>query len=115
MSEHCVFCKILAGEIPGDFVYRDNEIAAFRDINPVAPTHILILPVQHIESVQNLRSEDEGLVGRMILRAKALAEQEGISERGYRLVINAGPDGGQVVPHLHMHLIGGRSLGSRLS
>jgi histidine triad (HIT) family protein len=115
MSENCVFCKILAGEIPGDFVYRDDEIVAFRDINPVAPTHILVLPRQHIESVPTLKPEHEGLMGRMILRAKALAEQEGISERGYRLVINAGPDGGQIVPHLHMHLIGGRSLGSRLS
>jgi histidine triad (HIT) family protein len=115
MSDNCLFCRIIAGVIPGDFVYRDNEIVAIRDINPVAPTHILVLPKQHIESVQTLKAEHEGLMGRMILRAEALAEEEGIADRGYRLIINAGPDGGQIVPHLHMHLIGGRSLGSRLS
>lgn len=114
MSEHCVFCRIIAGEIPGDFVYRDDEIAAFRDVNPVAPTHILLVPVRHMESLEELQPEDVGLIGRMVLRAKALAEQEGVAESGYRLVVNNGPDGGQVVPHVHLHLVGGRHLGQRL-
>ncbi|TFH37024.1 MAG: histidine triad nucleotide-binding protein [Dehalococcoidia bacterium] len=114
MSEQCVFCRIISGEIPGDFVYRDDEIVAFRDINPVASTHVLVVPRQHIESVQTLRQEQEGLVARMILRAKVLAEEEGIADRGYRLVLNSGPDGGQVVPHLHLHLIGGRRLADRM-
>lgn len=114
MSEHCVFCRIIAGEIPGDFVYRDDEIAAFRDVNPVAPTHILLVPVRHMESLEELQPEDVGLIGRMVLRAKALAEQESVAESGYRLVVNNGPDGGQVVPHVHLHLVGGRHLGQRL-
>jgi histidine triad (HIT) family protein len=115
MSEECIFCRIIAGEIPAEFVYRDEEIVAFRDVNPVAPTHILVLPREHIQSVQDLRPEHEGLAGRMILRAKALAEEEGVATTGYRLVVNSGADGGQIVPHLHLHLIGGRRLGSRLS
>ena len=110
MSEGCLFCRIVAGDIPGDFVYQDTEMVAFRDINPVASTHILLVPRQHIESVQNLRPEHEGLIGRMVLRARALGEEEGIAERGYRLVVNSGREGGQVVPHLHIHLIGGRRL-----
>jgi len=114
MSEGCLFCRIVSGEIPGDFVYRDNEMVAFRDIHPVATTHILLVPCQHIESVKDLQPEHEGLVGRMVLRARALAEQEGIAERGFRLVVNNGPDGGQVVPHLHLHLIGGRRLADRV-
>jgi len=114
MSESCLFCRIVSGEIPGDFVYRDNEMVAFRDIHPVATTHILLVPRQHIESVRDLQPEHEGLVGRMVLRARALAEEEGIAERGFRLVVNNGPDGGQVVPHLHIHLIGGRRLADRV-
>ncbi len=114
MSEHCIFCRIIAGEIPGDFVYRDEEMVAFRDINPVASTHILLVPLRHIESVEALQPEDAGLMGRMILRAKALAEQEGIALNGYRLVVNTGPDGGQIVPHLHLHLIGGQRLNVRM-
>jgi len=114
MSESCLFCRIVSGEIPGDFVYRDNEMVAFRDIHPVATTHILLVPRQHIESVRDLQPEHEGLVGRMVLRARALAEEEGIAERGFRLVVNNGPYGGQVVPHLHIHLIGGRRLADRV-
>jgi len=110
MSESCIFCRIIAGEIPGDFVYEDGEMVAFRDIHPVASTHILLVPREHIGNVQSLRPEHEALVGRMVLRARALAEQEGIAEGGYRLVVNSGPDGGQVVPHLHLHLVGGRRL-----
>ena len=110
MTTDCVFCRIVAGEIPGDMGYQDAEIVAFKDIHPVASTHILILPRKHVESVQELDESDGALVGRMVLRAKQLAEQEGVAERGYRLVVNCGPEGGQVVPHLHLHLIGGRKL-----
>lgn len=114
MAETCIFCRIIAGEIPGDFVYQDGEMVAFRDIKPVASTHILLVPREHIGTVQDLRQEHEGLVGRMVLRARALAEEEGISAQGYRLVINSGPDGGQVVPHLHLHLVGGRRLSDHI-
>ena len=114
MAADCVFCRIVSGEIPGDFVFQDHEIVAFRDIHPVASTHILLVPRVHIGSVQDLRSGDEAFIGRMILRAKALAEQEGVAERGYRLVLNCGAYGGQIVPHLHLHLIGGRKLGDSL-
>ena len=110
MTTDCVFCRIVAGEIPGDMVYQDAEIVAFRDIHPVASTHILILPRKHIGSLQEMDESDGVLVGRMVLCAKQLAEQEGVAERGYRLVVNSGPEGGQIVPHLHLHLIGGRKL-----
>ena len=114
MSEGCLFCRIVAGEIPGDFVYRDNEMVAFRDIHPVATTHILLVPREHIVSMNELGPEHEGLMGRMMLRARALAEKEGVAEGGFRLVVNNGADGGQVVPHLHLHLIGGRRLKDRM-
>ena len=110
MPDTCIFCRIISGEIPGDFVYQDDEMVAFRDIHPMAPTHILLVPREHIEGVQTLTPEKEGLVGRMVLRARLLAEETGIAENGYRLVFNSGPDGGQMVPHLHLHLIGGRKL-----
>ncbi|MCK9356788.1 MAG: histidine triad nucleotide-binding protein [Dehalococcoidia bacterium] len=114
MTADCVFCRIVSGEIPGDFVFQDHEMVAFRDIHPVASTHILLVPREHIGSVQDLKSGDEEFIGRLILRAKALAEQEGVAERGYRLVLNCGVYGGQIVPHLHLHLIGGRKLGDSL-
>ena len=110
MTDACIFCRIIAGEVPGDIVFQDAEIVAFRDVHPVASTHVLIVPRKHVESVQELDDEDGDLVGRMVLCAKRLAEQEGISERGYRLVVNCGPEGGQIVPHLHLHLVGGRKL-----
>ena len=106
----CIFCKIIAGEIPGDLVYDDDQVVAFRDIHPVAPTHVLIVPRQHIPSVSALDSEHEALAGHMLLVARKLAEQEGIADSGYRLIINAGEHAGQVVPHLHLHLIGGHKM-----
>jgi len=114
MSESCIFCRIIAGEIPSDFVYEDEEMVAFRDIHPVASTHILVVPRRHIESMKDLEPVHEGLIGRMMLRVRALAEQEGVANSGFRLVVNNGPDGGQVVPHLHLHLIGGRRLKERM-
>jgi len=106
----CIFCKIIAGEIPSTKVYEDDAVTAFRDINPVAPTHILIIPNKHIPAVNDLTPEDEATVGQLFTIAKQIAVAEGVAESGYRLTINNGPDGGQVVFHLHLHLLGGRKL-----
>jgi histidine triad (HIT) family protein len=114
MAEECIFCRIVAGEVPGDIVYQDENFLAFRDIMPKAPTHVLIIPKTHITSLAELTEGQQKLAGRLIIIAKKLAEKEGIAKRGYRLVINCGPEGGQVVPHLHLHLIGGRKLDAKL-
>jgi histidine triad (HIT) family protein len=106
----CIFCKIVAGEIPSDFIYEDEEFIAFRDIQPQAPVHVLIVPREHIASLNKLSEKNTLLIGRLILLAKHLAEKENIAENGYRLVINCGSEGGQIVPHLHLHLIGGAKL-----
>jgi len=106
----CIFCKIIAGEIPGDIVYQDEEVIAFRDINPLAPTHLLIIPKKHIPSLASISEAESPLIGHMVNVANQLARKEGIAEKGYRLVINCGEQGGQLVPHLHMHLLGGRKL-----
>jgi histidine triad (HIT) family protein len=110
----CIFCKIAAGEIPSDFVYKDDEILAFRDIQPIAPTHILIIPKKHITSLVDLGESDLPLTAKMVKVAKDLARKEGIAEKGYRLVINTGKEGTQIVQHLHLHLIGGRQLSGRI-
>ncbi len=110
----CIFCKIIAGEIPSDTIYKDEEFIAFRDIQPQAPVHILIVPVKHIVSVNDLGEKDTSMIGRLILLARRLAEEEHVAESGYRLVINCGNEGGQVVPHLHLHLIGGTRLNDRM-
>ena len=110
----CIFCKIVAGEIPADTIYQDERVIAFRDINPVAPTHLLIIPKKHIPSLTHLSEADSSLIGDMVNAANQLAKREGIAESGYRLVINCGEQGGQLVPHLHMHLLGGRQLSAAL-
>jgi histidine triad (HIT) family protein len=114
MTEECIFCRIVAGEVPGDIVYQDEDFLAFRDILPKAPTHVLIIPKTHITSAAELADGHQELAGYLIIIAKNLAEKEGIAKKGYRLVINCGPEGGQVVPHLHLHLIGGRQMDARL-
>lgn len=106
----CIFCKIIAGEIPSTNVYKDDQVTAFRDINPAAPTHILIVPNKHIDSVNLMIADDEPLIGKLYSVAKELAAKEGISESGYRLVVNTGAGAGQTVFHLHMHLLGGRQM-----
>ena len=106
----CLFCKIVSGDIQGDIVHQDDEILAFRDINPQAPTHILIIPKKHIATVNDLAEEDQQLIGKLFSDAKALAKQEGLSERGYRLVMNCNADAGQTVFHIHLHLLGGRTM-----
>jgi histidine triad (HIT) family protein len=105
-----IFLKIIAGEIPCNKVYEDEEILAFRDIRPQAPVHVLIIPKREIPTLNDLRPEDAGLVGRLFLVAKQIAEQEGIAASGYRTVFNCGRDAGMEVPHLHLHLLGGRPL-----
>ena len=106
-----LFAEIIRGERPSDMVYQDELVSAFRDINPAAPVHILIVPNKVIPTVADLTDEDQTLAGRMMLVAKKLAEQEGIAEDGYRLIINCKENGRQEIYHLHMHLIGGRPLG----
>ena len=110
MAVDCVFCKIVAGEIPGEILYQDEDVIAFCDINPVAPTHLLIVSKKHIPSLLDMTDADAPLIGHMTRVANQLAREHGVAESGYRLVINCGEQGGQVVPHLHMHLIGGRAL-----
>ncbi len=105
----CLFCQIVAGERPATFVYRDDDVVAIRDIHPQAPTHILVIPTKHIISVAEATVEDEGLIGRMMTIAKTIAQQENLS-KGFRLVINSGPQAGQSVFHLHVHLLGGRVM-----
>ena len=106
-----IFSKIVAGELPADVVYKDDRVTAFRDVNPAAPTHILIVPNREIPTVNDLADEDEALAGHMLLVARDLAKREGVAESGYRLIINCNRDGNQEVFHLHLHLIGGRTLG----
>lgn len=110
----CIFCKIIGGEIPSKTLYQDDKVIAFRDINPVAPTHVLIVPKKHITSLAHLPDAETPLIGYMAKIANQLAREEGIFESGFRLVISSGEQGGQVVPHLHMHLLGGRKLAVRL-
>jgi histidine triad (HIT) family protein len=108
MAEPCIFCRIAHGEIHAQMVVNSKEIAAFRDLNPQAPTHILIIPKQHIASLDD--ANDSNLLGQMIALAAAIARQEGIAKSGYRTVINTGKNGGQSVDHLHIHLLGGRAM-----
>ncbi|MCX6004152.1 MAG: histidine triad nucleotide-binding protein [Chloroflexi bacterium] len=110
----CIFCKIASGSIPVDIVYSDKDLIAFRDIHPQAPVHDVIIPRKHIESVNDLNTSTKELAGKMLLVAKLVARKEGVAERGYRLSINCGPDGTQIVPHIHIHLLGGRMLTNEL-
>jgi histidine triad (HIT) family protein len=114
MAEETIFSKIIRREINADIVYQDDRATAFRDISPQAPTHILIVPNKLIPTVNEVTPEDEAMLGHMFVVAAAVAKQEGVAESGYRLLINCGADGGQVVFHLHMHLFGGRKLGPML-
>jgi len=107
----CVFCKIIAAEIPGEIVFRDEQATAFRDLRPAAPTHILIVPNKHIASVNQLEAGDEALIGHLFTVAKQIAAQKGIDKSGYRLIVNTNADAGQTVFHIHLHLLGGTRLG----
>ena len=110
MATDCLFCKIVNRELPADIVYEDDELIAFNDISPQAPTHILIIPKIHKATVNDLTETDIDLPGKLVLRATALAGEKGIAESGYRLIMNCNGDGGQTVYHIHLHLLGGRQL-----
>ena len=110
----CIFCQIVDGKIPSQTLYQDEEVIAFRDINPQAPVHILIIPKRHISSLAQLTQAESSLIGHMVGVANQLAKEESVLESGYRLVTNCGREGGQLVPHLHMHLLGGRRLSDTL-
>jgi len=106
----CLFCKIAAGEMETDFVYQDKKVVVFKDLNPQAPVHLLIVPKKHISDLNNLQSEDNELIGHIYQVAKKMAAKYDVSDSGYRLVSNCGDDGGQTVYHIHFHLLGGREL-----
>ena len=108
LNMECIFCRIVSGESPAKILYSDDLVTAFRDIHPIASTHILVVSNWHIDSVNELEAGDEPLVGHMVLVAKQLAEQEELAARGYRLIINTGRHGGQTVFHIHVHLVGGK-------
>ncbi len=106
----CIFCKIVSKEIPSTIVYEDDKILAFKDVNPAAPVHVLIIPKQHISSVMELEAEHVNLMGHILLASQKIAKELGIDEKGFRIVNNCGDDGGQTVGHIHFHLLGGRQL-----
>ena len=110
MSEDCLFCKLISGEIPATEVYRDDDIFAFEDINPIAPTHILVIPIKHLSDIKSANEDDQELIGKMLLIANQIATEKGLADDGFRYVINTGKNGGQTVYHLHLHIVGGRSL-----
>ena len=110
MSDQCIFCQIVSGLLPASVVYRDDQVVAFEDIKPIAPVHLLIIPTRHIPSVRELTNDDGPVVNTLVETANRLAREHGIHQQGFRLNINAGPNGGQTVYHLHVHLIGGRFM-----
>ena len=110
-----VFCKIIAGEIKADFVYRDEDFFVIKDINPQAPVHVLIIPVKHFTSLEDfMEGNNNGLLGKALVVAHKVAHELGITEKGYRLIMNEGEYGGKLVPHLHVHLLGGKKLGPKI-
>jgi histidine triad (HIT) family protein len=110
MRADCIFCRIISHQAAAEILYQDDHVTAFRDIHPVAPTHLLIVPNHHIESVKEVEPEDEAVLGKLYSIARMLAEQQGIAGDGFRLIVNTGAHGGQMVMHLHLHLIGGRPM-----
>ena len=106
----CLFCKIVAGQVPATIVFQDDHLVAFKDITPRAPTHVLIVPRRHIASLNDLSAGDDALVGEMVRAAAAIATEQGLADRGYRTVFNCNADAGQTVFHIHLHLLGGRSM-----
>ena len=110
MADDCLFCKIADGKIPSTKVYSDDEFYAFRDINPAAPTHILVIPRKHLAKITAAEAEDAALIGRLFLKANDIAIQDGLADEGFRYVINCGLHGGQTVYHIHLHILGGRYM-----
>ena len=112
--EDCLFCKIIAGEIPCTKVYEDEDILAFNDINPAAPIHILVIPKKHIESLAHMQKEDEAIVGKIYGVINKIAEEKGFKDNGYRVIVNCGKDAGQEVMHLHFHILAGAKFGDKI-
>ena len=112
--EDCIFCKIIRGEIPSTKVYEDDEILAFNDVNPAAPIHILVIPKKHIDSLVDMKPEDEKLVGKIYGVINKIAEREGFKDEGFRVIVNCGKNGGQEVMHLHFHILAGKQLGEKI-
>lgn len=110
MNPNCLFCKIASGEAPATIVYQDDLVTAFRDIHPVAPTHVLIVPNKHITSVSETEEQDEQILGHLFTVARKVAEMDHIAEGGYRTIVNTGAHGGQTIYHLHMHVLGGQRM-----
>jgi histidine triad (HIT) family protein len=106
----CLFCRIIAGEIPGKFLYQDDRMVVLQDINPQAPLHVLVIPRKHVATLNDLSQEDDGLIGEMLRRAAIVAREHGVADSGYRAVFNCNRDAGQTVFHIHLHVLGGRSL-----
>lgn len=112
--EDCIFCKIIKGEIPSEKIYEDEKILAFKDINPAAPIHILVIPKKHITSLADMEKEDEVIVGEIYGVINKIAEEKGFKEKGYRVIVNCGKDAGQEVMHLHFHLLAGTQFGEKI-
>lgn len=112
--EDCVFCKIVKGEIPSNKVYEDDDVLAFRDIQPAAPIHILVIPKKHIKSLNEIESVDENLISKIMFTIKNIAKEQGFAEEGYRVINNCGENGGQEVAHLHFHVLVGKKLGEKI-
>lgn len=112
--EDCIFCKIIKGEIPSEKVYEDDEILAFKDIDPAAPIHILVIPKKHITSLAHLEDGDERIIGKIYKVINKIADEKGFKENGYRVIVNCGKDGGQEVMHLHFHLLAGKQFGEKI-
>ena len=112
--EDCLFCKIVKGEILSEKVYEDDELLAFKDINPAAPIHILVIPKKHITSLAHIEKEDEAIIGKIYTTINRIAEEKGFKENGYRVIVNCGKDGGQEVMHLHFHILAGTQLGEKI-
>jgi histidine triad (HIT) family protein len=106
----CLFCKVIRREVPGSIVYEDDRVLAFNDINPQAPTHVLVVPKRHIATLNDLTPEDDGIVGEVVRRAAAIAKERGLSAGGFRTVFNTNREAGQTVFHIHLHLLGGRPM-----
>lgn len=115
MDENCIFCKIVNGNVPSKIVYENEKIIAFYDVNPVAPIHILVIPKKHIPALTELQKEDEMLIGEIYTVINEIADKQGIREKGFRVIVNCGKDGGQEVGHLHFHLLGGKELGEKIA
>ena len=112
--EDCIFCKIIKGEIPCNKVYENEEMLAFHDINPAAPTHILVIPKKHINSLAEVEKDDETTIGKIYSVINEIAEMQGFKDKGYRVIVNCGEDGGQEVMHLHFHILAGKKLGDKI-